>query len=156
MNAIRRSALVFLFVLAAPAVLAAPMATVPMNIDGLEIDVLAVERKGNILTVKWAVRNTGSKTATVQFGLVHDKPTTFVVDEESGTKYFVLTDKEGNALATEHAYAGGSYGISDYVEAGQTLRYWMKLPAPPPAVKTVNIMFTNASEPIEGAAITDK
>ena len=46
-------------------------------------------------------------------------------------------------------------GIQDYVPAGTTNRYWAKFPAPPAAVKTINIFFTN-SDPFEGVAITDK
>ena len=156
MNAIRRSALLFLFV-AAPILQAAPLGTVPMNVHGLEIDLLSVERKASVLTVKWAVRNTGDKTSYAEFALFNNKPTTYLVDEDSGTKYFVLTDKEGNVLATEHAYVkNGSWGIGDNVEAGKTQRYWMKFPAPPPAVKSINVFFTDATEPFEGVPITDK
>ena len=157
MNAIMRSAVVLSALLFTAPLLAAPLGTVPMNVEGLEIDLLAVERKANVLTVKWAVRNAGEKTAGVEFALSENKPTTYVVDEESGTKYFVLTDKEGNVLATEHSWVkGGSYGIGDNVAAGKSNRYWMKLPAPPPAVKSINIFFTDAAEPFEAVAITDK
>lgn len=136
---------------------AAPLGTVEMNLDGVTIDLNSVERKGNVLTVKWAVTNKGSKTATVQFSLTgKHNVTTYLVDEESGTKYYALTDKEGNTLASEHAYIGAdAYGISEYVEAGRTVKYWAKFPAPPPAVKTINILFSEA-EPLEGIAITDK
>ncbi len=133
-----------------------PMASGPTNWPGVTIDLMSVERKGTVLTVKWAVRNQGSQTATVQFQMTGRSQTTYVLDEESGTKYYALTDKEKNTLASEHAYIGGdAYGISDYVEAGATNRYWVKYPAPPPAVKSINIFFSN-SDPFEGVAITDK
>jgi hypothetical protein len=132
-----------------------PLATGPTNWPGVTIDLVSVERKGSVLTVKWAVKSTAGKTETVQFELSGKPMTTFLLDEESGTKYYALTDKEGNTLASEHAYAGGGYGISDYLEAGATNRYWAKFPAPPAAVKTINIFFTN-SDPFEGVAITDK
>jgi hypothetical protein len=152
-----RSLLLVLAVLSASPILAASLASAPMNIDGLELDLLAVERRANVLTVKWAVRNVTDKQLSVEFALVSNNPTTYVVDEESGTKYFVLTDKEGNVLATEHVWVkSGSYGIGEYIGAGKTGRFWMKLPAPPPAVKTINLFFTDASEPFEGVPITDK
>ena len=117
---------------------------------------MSVERKGSVLTVKWAVRNAGAKQAAVKFNLTGRQQTTYVLDEESGTKYYALTDKEKNTLASAHEYLGADgYGISDNLEAGATSRYWAKYPAPPPAVKTINIFFTN-SDPIEGVAITDK
>lgn len=156
MNADRLRLAIFLIVIAfSTSILSAAIATSAMNIDGVNIDVTAVERKGSVLTLKFAVKNSGTKTATVQFGLTGDKVTTYLVDEESGTKYYVLTDKEGNSLASEHDYAGSSYGISEYVEPGQTKRFWAKFPAPPAAVKTINIMFSQA-EPVEDAPITDK
>ena len=133
-----------------------PLATGPTNWEGVTIDLMSVERKGSVLTVKWAVRNQGAKRAGVQFFLTGQQQTTYVLDEESGTKYYALTDKEKNTLASEHVYTGSnSYGISGDVEPGATSRYWVKYPAPPPAVKTINIFFTN-SDPFEGIAITDK
>jgi hypothetical protein len=78
------------------------------------------------------------------------------VDEENGTKYYALTDKEGHVLATEHEYTGSSYGISDYLKEGETARYWMKLPAPPPEVKAINLIFTSAADPFESVPIANK
>jgi hypothetical protein len=145
---------------AAPAQIAVggpkPLATGPTNWDGVTIDLMSVERKGSILTVKWAVRNQGAKTATVQFQMTGRTQSTYLLDEESGTKYYALTDKEKNTLASEHEYIGGdSYGIADSIEAGTTSRFWVKYPAPPAAVKTINVFFSN-SDPFEGIAITDK
>jgi hypothetical protein len=101
-----------------------PLATGPTNWDGVTIDLMSVERKGSVLTVKWAVRNQGAKTATVQFYMTGKTQSTYVLDEESGTKYYALTDKEKHTLASEHTYIDeDSYGISDYVEAGTTNRY---------------------------------
>ena len=132
-----------------------PIASGPTNWNDVTIDLMSVERKGGVLTVKWSVKNAGSKTATVQFGLTGNKKGTYVLDEESGTKYYALTDKEGNVLASEHEHTGDGYGISDYLEGGATNRYWAKFPAPPAAVKSINIFFTN-SDPFEGDAITEQ
>jgi hypothetical protein len=133
-----------------------PLASAPTNWEGVTIDLMSVERKGSVLTVKWAVRNTGAKPARIQFGLTGRDQNTYVLDEESGVKYYVLTDKEKNSLASSHGYLGAdTYGIDDNVEAGATSRYWMKFPAPPPAVKTINVFFSK-TEPFEGVAIIDK
>ena len=145
---------------AAPAQVAAggakPLATTPTNWDGVTIDLMSVERKASVLTVKWAVRNQGPKAANVQFQMTGKHQTTYVLDEESGTKYYALTDKEGNTLASEHVYIGSdAYGISGSVEPGATSRYWAKFPAPPAAVKSINLFFSN-TDPLEGVAITDK
>jgi hypothetical protein len=135
---------------------AKPLASGPTNWDGVTLDLMSVERKGSVLTVKWAVRNQGAKPAEVKFNLTGKHQTTYVVDEESGTKYYALTDKEKNTLASAHEYLGAdAYGISDNVAPGGTLRLWVKYPAPPPAVKSINLFFTN-SDPFEGIAIADK
>ena len=132
-----------------------PLASGPTNWPGVTIDVMSVERKGSVLTVKWQAKSAAAKRDTIYFQLAGKPQSTYLVDEESGTKYYALTDKEGNTLASEHTYADGAYGISDYIEPGATNRYWAKFPAPPAAVKTINLFFTN-SDPFEGVAITDK
>lgn len=132
------------------------MASAETNWDGVRLDLMSVERKGSVVTVKWAVENHGGDQVQVHFPLVGDAVTTYMVDEEQGTKYYVLTDKEKQALASQSTYVGsGSHGIQEYVPAGATKRYWMKLPAPPPDVKTVTLLFTN-TEPFEDVTITDK
>src|SRR6266487_538306 len=92
---------------------AKPVATNTSNWgEGVLADLMSVERKGSILTLKWAVRNTATKRADLKFGLVGRDQTTYAVDEDSGTKYYVLTDKEKHALASEHVYLGAdTYGI---------------------------------------------
>jgi hypothetical protein len=155
-NALRVALLLSLAVLSLP-MAAQPLGTVDMNLENVTLDLNSVERKGNVLTVKWTVHNKGDKTATVQFPLTgKQNVTTYLVDEENGTKYYALTDKEGNTLASEHVYIGGdAYGISEYVEPGKSVKYWAKFPAPPPAVKSINLLFSKA-EPLEGIAITEK
>ena len=139
---------VFAFVLP---LAAAGLASAPMNVDGLTVELLSVERKNSVVTVKWAVRNEGGKSERTMFVLDGKKATSYLVDEESGTKYFALTDKEGQLLATEDEYDG----IWEAVDPGKTKRFWAKFPAPPPAVKTINVLLSDV-EPFESIAITDK
>jgi hypothetical protein len=130
---------------------AASLGSAPMNVDGLTLDLLSVERKGNVVTVKWSVRNETDAEKRIEMKLKGGSTTTYLVDEENGTKYYVLTDKEGHLLATEDSYDG----IWEALEPKQTKRFWAKYPAPPPAVKTINVLFTD-TEPFESVAITDK
>lgn len=146
-----RIRLAVLFILVAFSVQFASAASVPMNVDGMEIELLSVERKGNVLTVKWAVKNSSTARDDVNFKLIGSTPTTYLVDEDSGTKYFALTDKEGRALATESEYEG----IWEHIEPGKSKRFWAKFPAPPPAVKSINVFFSDA-EPFEGITIVEK
>jgi hypothetical protein len=154
-NRIRVAVFLILVAFSTSVVSAAGIAQSASNVEGLSIDVTAVERKGNVLTIKWAVANSRDKQVSATFALTGERVTTYLVDEESGTKYYALTDKEGHVLATEHDYINSSYGISEYIPANATQRFWAKFPAPPAAVKTINIIFTDA-EPVESVAITDK
>ena len=155
MNARRLVVSVVVFAVALP-LLAANLGSAPMNVTGMTLDVLSVERRGSVLTVKWSVTNGGKDQQSVSFGLKGKHTTTYVVDEESGTKYYALTDKEGNLLASQSEYIGAdTHGIGEYVKPGETKRYWAKFPAPPPGVKAVNLLFTD-TEPFEVVAITDK
>jgi hypothetical protein len=144
-----------LFVVALPT-FAANLGSAPMNVKGVNLDLVSVERRGNVLTVKWTVTNGDKDQQQVKFGLKGKQVTSYVVDEESGTKYYALTDKEGNLLASASEYVGSdTYGIGESIKAGETKRYWAKFPAPPPAVKSINVLLTD-TEPFEGVAITDK
>ena len=130
-------------------------ASAPTNWPGVELHLMSIERKGNVLTVKWAVTNGDDGGQSVRFGLT-SKATTYLVDEENGTKYYALTDQDGNALASEHDYIdGNTWGISDTLEAGATARYWAKFPAPPPEVTTLTVLF-DQTEPFEEVPITDR
>ena len=141
-------------------VAAATIGSAETNTPGISLDLVSLERKGSVLTLKWAIRNGNTDAATgrqqVKFGLLGPKARTYLVDEESGTKYFVLTDKEGKSVASQHEYLGSDvYGVSEYVEAGGTRRYWAKFPAPPPEVKVLTVFF-DETEPFESAPITEK
>lgn len=133
---------------------ATPIRTVETNTAGVTIDLMAVERKGSVLTVKVAVRNAAERHENVAFVLT-GSVTTYLVDEENGTKYYVLTDKEGHSLASEHEWMAAGHGISESVAPGGVARFWMKFPAPPPEVKEIGVFLTGA-EPLEAVPITDK
>jgi hypothetical protein len=138
-----------------PAAPTAPIATAPTNWAGVELSLMSLERKGNILTVKWAVTNGHAERSSIRFGLT-EKATSYLVDEESGTKYYALTDQDGSALASEHTYIDGhTWGISDTLEPGATARYWAKFPAPPPEVVSLTVLF-DQTEPFEEVPITDR
>lgn len=130
---------------------ARPLARVATNWEGVTIELTAVERKGNVLTVRWTVRNAGASLHEVEFAFKGTNVTTYVVDEENGTKYYILTDKEGNPLAS----ITWTYGIKERIEPGTAKRYWAKFPAPPPEVTAVSVFFSEA-EPLEDVPITDK
>jgi len=140
---------------ALPAAAAEPIATGETNWDGIVIKVMSVVRKGNVLTVKFAAVNEGNSQQKVAFGFV-GRDVCYVLDEESGTKYYVLTDKEGHPLAPGNEFLDSSKrGLARKVEPGKSVRVWMKFPAPPPEVKTISL-FLNETDPIEDVPISER
>jgi hypothetical protein len=150
------SVLLPLMFLALPLLAQKPIQSAETNWNGVALDLMTVERKGSVLTVKWAVRNHSAGGANVTFALAGHGVTTYAVDEEHGAKYYVLADKEGHSLASEHVFIDSEgFGINQSVAAGESKRFWMKLPAPPPAVKKLTLFFTK-TEPFEDVPITEK
>ena len=148
---------ILLFILV-PVAGAQAIATGYTNWDDITLDLMAVERKGNVLTIGWAVRNEGEENQRVRFSLTRATARTFAVDQENGTKYFVLTDEAGICLASECVtvdVGNISEGIDEIIDGGRTKRFWMKLPAPPPAVTSLAIFFDD-TEPLEDVPITDE
>ena len=150
MNTPRHLAVMLAVLFVATPVAAAGLGSALSN-EGFMIELTSVERKGTVVTVRWSVRNDNPKAKYYDIDLAGGGATSYLVDEENGTKYYALTDKEGHLLATETEYEG----IYENMEPGETMRFWAKFPAPPPAVKTINVLFTK-SEPFESVAITDK
>lgn len=135
---------------------AQPLARAATNWEGVTVELTAVERKGSVLTVRWTVRNAGTQRVQVQFAYTGRQVTTYVVDEENGTKYYVLTDKEGNSLASQHTWlATDTHGVKEQIEPGTAKRYWAKFPAPPPEVTAVSVFFSEA-DPLEDVPIADQ
>ena len=144
----------FVFGAPAPADAADPVATAETNWEGVTVNVMSVTRKGSILTVKFVALNESTDTQKVAFGFTGND-VCYAVDEESGTKYYVLTDKEGNPVASAKDWMPNSTsGLNREIEPGKTLRVWMKFPAPPPEVSSISLVL-NETDPIEDVAITD-
>ena len=133
---------------------AEPLESAETNWDGITVHLMSLVRKGSVLTVKFSAVNEGTERQDVAFGFA-GKNVCYAVDEESGSKYYVLTDKEGNPVASAKDWLPGAVGINRGLEPGKSLRVWMKLPAPPPEVTTISL-FLNETDPIEDVPITDK
>lgn len=132
-----------------------PIATADSNWEDVSVDVMSVTRKANVLTVKFTAVNNGGEKQQLAFGFTGND-VCYAVDEESGTKYYVLTDEEGNPVASAKDWMPNSTnGLNREVEPGKSLRVWMKLPAPPPEISTISL-FLNETDPIEDVPITDK
>lgn len=134
---------------------AEPLATGSSNWDDIEVRLMSVERKGSVLTVKWAAVNSGEQNQKIYFAFLGNDRC-YAIDEENGTKYYALTDQEGNAIASGNDYiTSGTTGSSVTVDAGKSKHFWMKMPAPPPEISEIGI-FLNEVEPLDGITIVDR
>lgn len=138
-----------------PALAVEPVATADTNWDDIVIQLMSVERKGNVMTVKWAAVNTGENDQKVYFAFLGNDRC-YAIDEENGTKYYALTDQEGDAIASGNDYIGpGTKGSNVKVAAGKSKRFWMKMPSPPPEVSEIGI-FLNEVDPFDDITIVDR
>ncbi len=134
---------------------AEPIESAATNWEGVTVHLMKVTRKRNVLTVKWAAVNEGESKKKIWFGFT-GKNVCYAVDEENGTKYYVLTDKEGNPMASANEWVdSNTNGYSRELKAGSTARLWMKLPAPSAEITEISI-FLNEAEPLEDIPIVDK
>jgi hypothetical protein len=131
-----------------------PIASGESSVDGVTVHVMSLVRRHGVLTLKVAVVNTGDTPARVRFVFSGDSPC-YLLDEENGSKYFILTDKDGAPIASDSGWVGDGRGLRETIEPGRTLRMWMKFPAPPPEVKSLTVVL-NQTEPIEDVPITDR
>ncbi len=73
----------------------------------------------------------------------------YLMDDESRTKYPVMTDEKKNPVAPKHG------GVNEYIYLGphQTLKTWAKFAAPPAETKTISVYIPRV-EPFENVPIT--
>jgi hypothetical protein len=136
---------------AAPATAPAPaaaLASQQTNWPGIVADVTEFRRKGSTLTAKVVLRNQGNAESEPR--IVYDE--LYVMDLGAGKKYEVLKDEKGNYIAALRS------GYRDQwfqkLKPGETYTIWVKLPAPPPDVKTVTLQIPGMP-PFEDLAIQD-
>jgi hypothetical protein len=127
---------------------AAALASQQTNWPGIVADVTEFRRKGSTLTAKVVLRNQGNAESEPR--IVYDE--LYVMDLGAGKKYEVLKDEKGNYIAALRS------GYHDQwfqkLKPGETYTIWVKLPAPPPDVKTVTLQIPGMP-PFEDLAIQD-
>jgi hypothetical protein len=133
-----------------PAPAALPVVTVlaaqETNWPGIVAEVTEFRRKGNTLTAKVRLRNTGSemREPDVQYEEV------YLMDAAAGKKYEVLQDEKGSYIA--YLLPGWPKRWYGKIEAGQAVTLWMKFPAPPGDVANITLQLPSMA-PFEDLAI---
>jgi len=106
--------------------------------DGLEIDLISLKVKNNVLTVKFKLRNVGSEAVEPA---IYFKDC-YIMDETNQKKYYPLKDSDGNYIAGPVKYSGSAWGGGYFqfkIEPGKTKGMWIKFPEPPDNPETITI-----------------
>ncbi|MEW5910882.1 MAG: hypothetical protein AB1659_13850 [Thermodesulfobacteriota bacterium] len=109
--------------------------------DGLDLDLLAVEIRNDVLTLKFKVRNTGSNKHTWFFHYEN----CYIMDESNQKKYFPLKDSDGNYIAgpvydKDH---GGRFWYD--ILPGKFKGFWIKFPMPAGSPKSITISIPDVT-----------
>jgi hypothetical protein len=136
------------FPLAAPsrADSAGVIQTQETNTQSVVADLTECKRKDGVLTVKFGFRNTsGGRVGFYTDPLADYDKFYFIADNK---KYFVLTDSEKQPL-------WGKTEGNVSLNPGQSWHWWAKFPAPPAAVKTINLL-TPVASPFDDVSVSDQ
>ena len=106
--------------------------------DGLEIDLISLKVKNNVLTVKFKLRNVGSEV--IEPGIYFKD--CYIMDETNQKKYYPLKDSDGNYIAGPVRYSGSAWGGGLFkfkIEPGKMKGMWIKFPEPSDNPETITI-----------------
>ena len=129
-----------------PAASAGVIQTQETNTQSVVADLTECKRKDGVLTVKLGFRNTSGGTVTFYTSRLDDYDKTYVTADNK--KYFILTDSEKQPLSGK---TEGNVSLNP----GQSFHWWAKFPAPPAAVKSINLLTPGAT-PFDDVPITDQ
>lgn len=128
---------------------AAPLQTQDSNWGTIAVDLTEFKRKGNTLTAKLKLRNTG--TAPAKYDMTFKS--VYLLDTTAAKKYEVLKDDQGTYIASVMpSWPERNYGE---IAVGGSINLWMKFPAPPSDVKAVTLNIPEAA-PFEDIPIQDQ
>ena len=103
--------------------------------DGVEVDLLSVKVRNNILTVKIKFRNEGEENQKISAYY----ESCYIMDETNQKKYFVLKDSDGKYIAgpKKGDHKGGYFEFK--IEPSKNKGIWMKFPAPENSPETISL-----------------
>jgi hypothetical protein len=131
---------------------AKPLATRELDVEGVVAEVIESFRKGDMLTVRVRLRNTGTQPAKISLagGGVSYHTANYIVAGD--TRYDIMRDTKGNVLATPRD--GGGW-LEPTIRPKGTFAWWANYPAPPAAQKSYTL-YLKVGPPIDGVPIIDK
>ena len=128
---------------------AAPLASQETNWSGIVADVTEFKRKGNTLTAKVKLRNTGSAKTRAEIN--YDG--VYLLDTGAGKKYEVLKDEKGVWIAALRP--GYNDRWFEELEPNDSRTIWMKFPAPAADVTAITLQLEGMA-PFDDIGIQDQ
>jgi hypothetical protein len=131
---------------------AKPLATRNLDVEGIRAEVIESVRKGNLLTVRVRLRNTGTEPAKLmlaQGGASYHTANYIVAGD---TRYDIIRDTNGNVTATPRD--GGGW-LQPTIPPKGTFMWWASYAAPPASIKSYTL-YLRVGPPIEDIPIIDK
>jgi hypothetical protein len=103
--------------------------------EGVNADLISVEIRNDVLTLKFKAKNTGSNRQTWNFN--YDN--CYIMDESNQKKYFPLKDSDGNYIAgpVYDKDRGGRFWYD--ILPGKVMGFWIKFPVPAANPKSITI-----------------
>lgn len=100
--------------------------------EGIEVDLLSIKIKNNVLTVKFKIRN---ESTEYQSGSIWFE-SCYIMDETNQKKYFPLKDADGKYIAS------GGNRTEFRIQPGKSQGMWIKFPEPTDNPETITISLT--------------
>ena len=119
----------------APAPTGTSLASQQTNWPGITAEVTEFRRKGNTVTAKVRLVNTGAEKIDPEIFWQEVS----LIDTTGGKKYEVLKDEKGAYLAANRQSYTDRW--AERIEPNQSQIIWMKFPAPPREVKTITLQL---------------
>ena len=118
-----------------------------MSMSGdMDVEVLKASILDNIFTVVLLYRNNGEAKERIYYNFAE----VYFIDDTEKKKYHVLKDSNNKWIGAPMNSAGD---ISRKIAAGGKQLVWFKFPAPPAAVKSINLVIPGVL-PFEELAIS--
>lgn len=103
--------------------------------EGISADLKSMEVKDNIITVKFILRNSGTKKHSVKINY----NACYLMDAANQKKYFPLKDSDGLFIAGPMYDQGDGGRFWFDMNAGESKGMWIKFPQPTDNPETISI-----------------
>ncbi len=122
--------------------------TQPSSDGSFEASLFGAKVRGEVLTVKFRVKNVSGETAKLEFKYKD----AYYTDIKEKKKYFALKDSEGKYIAGPRDRSSDGGKVERYIKNDGQGIFWIKFPAPPATTETVDIIIPGVL-PFEEIAI---